>query len=111
MGQLPGHDRFDHGARRLAVEIADDDAQTNTAVGQYLVQSVFLRGQLADRFLPLATDQAPLTEFGRRYERAAQQSRACQRRQLMGITYIRLAAGNILDVPGIHHLGANALRV
>jgi hypothetical protein len=29
----------------------------------------------------------------------------------MGITYIRLAAGNILDVPGIHHLGANALRL
>ena len=46
VGRLPGHDRFDHGARRLAVEIADDDVQTNTAVGQYLVQSVFVNGDL-----------------------------------------------------------------
>ncbi len=110
VGRLPGDDGLDHGARRLTMQIADDNTQTNPAVGQHLMQPVLLRGQLADQFLPLACDQAQFPQLGRRHKRAAQQTRPRQGRQPVGITYIRLAAGHVLDVPRIHHLRTDAHR-
>ena len=109
VGWLAGDDRFDHGTGRLTMEVAHHDTETNTGVSQYLVQPVLLGGQLADQFLPLAGDQAQLTQFGRRHKRAAQQTRACQRRQPVSITHVRLAARDILDVPRIHQVRHDAV--
>ena len=106
--RLPGDDGLDHGTGGLAMQIADNHAKPDAAVGQYLVQPVLLRGQLADQFLPLASNQTQFAPLRRRHERAAQQPRACQRRQPVGIAHIRLAARDVLDMPGIHHLRANA---
>ena len=107
-GRFAGDDRLDHGPGRQTVQITDYHAQANAAVGQHLMQTILLRGQLADEFLPLAGNQTQFPQFGWRHPRAAQQARACQRRQPVGIAHVRLSARHILHVPSIDHLGANA---
>ncbi len=111
MGWLPGDDRPDHGAGRVAVQIGDHDAQTNPAIGQHLVQAVLLGGELPDQLLPLAGHQAQLAQSGRRDERSPQEPRAGQCREPLGIPDIGLATGDILHMPGVHHLSANARRL
>ncbi len=107
LGRKTCDDRLDHGAGRFAVEIADHHPEPNAAVGEHLVQPILLGCQLADQFLPLASDQAQFPQFGRRHKRASQQSCACQHRQPVGVPDIGLASGNVLDVPGIDHLRPN----
>lgn len=50
-------DRFDHGPRRQAVQVADHDAEPNPTVGQYLVQAILLGRQETDALLPLPRNQ------------------------------------------------------
>jgi len=66
-----GNDGLDHGACRLAMQVADHDAEANAAVGKHLVQAIFLGGQKPDQLLPLARDQAQLAHHGWWDERPA----------------------------------------
>ena len=43
MRRLAGDDRLDHGARGSPVQVADNDAESNTAVAEHFVQPVFFR--------------------------------------------------------------------
>jgi hypothetical protein len=99
---------LDHGPGGLAVQVADDHTQADTAVGQDLVDAVFLPGQDAGELLQLARNQPQLAEVGRRNEAAREQSGAGQDRQPLGIGDVRLAPRNPLDMPGVHHQGADA---
>lgn len=109
--RLSVDDRLNHGAGRLAMQVADHDAEAHTAIGQHLVQAILLGGQLADQFLALTRNQAQLPQFRPWHERSAQQPRPCQRRQPVGIAHIRLASRHVLDMPRIHHLRTNARRL
>lgn len=104
-------ERLDHGARRLSMDVADHDPEPNAAIGENLLQAVLLGRQLPDQFLPLARNQAQLTQLHRRDERPAQQAGAGQCGQPLRIAYIGLAPRDMLDVPGIDDLSANAERL
>ena len=58
LGRGPGDQRRDHGARRLAVEVAHHHAEADAGVGQHLAEPVLLGRQHADQLLALARDEA-----------------------------------------------------
>ena len=91
------------------MDVADDHAESNPAVGENLVQPVLLRGQLAHQLLPLPGDQSQLAQLGLRDEGAAQQAGARQGRQPLRIPDVGLATWDVLDVPGIHDQSTNTL--
>ena len=107
MGRPAVDHGLDHGARRLAMDVADDDPEPNAAIGEHLVQAVLLGRQLPDQLLPLPGNEAQFTQLRRRDERPAQQSGPRQRGQPLRIADIGLVSRDILDVPGIDDLSTN----
>ena len=90
------------------MNVADHHAEANAAVGEDFVQAVLLPREHPGELLHLTRDEAQATKVGRGHEAASQQSAAGQNRQPLRIAKIRLASGDLFDVPGIDHQRAQA---
>lgn len=77
------------------MQVADHDTEAHPAIGQHLVQTILLRGQLTNQFLPLACDQTQFPQLRRWHERATQRTGARQCRQPVGVTDVHLTELNL----------------
>jgi hypothetical protein len=95
--------RFDHIARRLAMQVRHHDTQTYPGISEQFVQPVLLAGQHATELLPVPGNVAQATQVCLGDEGGAQQARACQRGQPLRIGHIGLATRHRLDMAGVDH--------
>jgi len=110
-GRLAGEEAFDHRPCRLPMDVADHHAQADASIGKHFVHAVLLGREQADQLLPLPRNQTQFAQFGRWYERPAQQTGSRQGGQPLGITNIGLAPGHLLDVAGIDHRRPDTRRL
>ena len=88
------------------MDVGNQEAQTQAGIGQEFVQMILLGSEHAAEFLAPPGKMAQVTDIGWQNERRRYQSGTRQGRQPLRIADIRLAARNVLGIPGLDHPGA-----